>query len=292
VPVLRRLRRLLFYAIVRGLARGLERLPRALAVGFMRGLGTVAWGILARERRVALRQIHSAFPGLRAQRRAALARRSFAEFGENLVVSLRGDGRVVVSSEARARLDGALAEGGPLLVLTAHLGAWELLGCYLAREAAPLGVVTANPHNVRLDRWLRARRTARGMRTFDRHREPLGAAHWLRDGHTLAVLADLRSAGVTVLAPWFARLAPTLVGPGRLARRARARILPMGIAREGAVHRVLVAEPVVWQDGDDDRRLAALCNEALEGLIRQAPEQWPWFHDRYGDGPGAGEDGP
>jgi KDO2-lipid IV(A) lauroyltransferase len=288
-PALRRARRLLFYAIVRLLAGGLERAPRGLAVAWMRGLGAVAWRLLRSERLIALRQVGWAFPELDERACEALARRSFGEFGENLVDSLRGDRPVSISSEARRRLECAAADERPVLVLTAHLGAFELLGRFLARSLAPLGVVTADPHNARLDGWFRRRRRAVGLRAFDRQDETLAAARWLRAGSALAVLADLRGAGTRVPAPWFGREAPTLVGPGRLAKRTQALILPVGIRREEEGHRVLVGDAVDWRETDDDRGLAARCNAALEALIRQAPEQWPWFHDRYGHGSGGRE---
>lgn len=289
-PALRRLRRLLFYAVVRALAAGAARVPVRMAVTGMRLLGSLAWRVLPRERATARCQVRQAFPGLTVPSQESLARRSFAEFGENLVHSLRGEGPVVIAEADRVRLENVLAEARPVLVLTAHLGPWEVLGQYLAAIAAPLGVVTANPHNARLDRWLRERRSRRGMRAFDRRRQPLAAARWLRSGRTLAVLADLRGAGASASVPWFGLDAPTLVGPGRLARRCGARILPVGIRREGARHRVLVGQEVDWEDAAGDRDLTARCNAALEDLIRRAPAQWPWFHDRYGRGSRGWED--
>jgi lauroyl/myristoyl acyltransferase len=57
----------------------------------------------------------------------------------------------------------------------------------------------------------------------------------------------------------------------------------VGLCREGGEHWVLVGDEVFWQDAENDSVLTARCNAALEALIRRAPRQWTWFHDRYGE---------
>ena len=46
---------------------------------------------------------------------------------------------------------------------------------------------------------------------------------------------------------------------------------------------MLVGEEVGWADTNDESVLTARCNAALEALIRRAPRQWTWFHERYGE---------
>ncbi len=215
----------------------------------------------------------------------------FALFGRNLADAVRDGLRIEISNEDADRFDRAADSAAPLLVLSLHLGSWEQLGRWLARRLVNMGTVTANPHNHWVDQWLRRERTALGLRTFDRRREPLAAARWLRRGHPLAMLADHRGQVESVDAEFFGRPAPTAVGPGRLARRCGARILPVGITREGRGHRILVGEEVEYSPADDDLVLATRCNAALESLIRRAPSEWTWFHDRYGDAAAAASRG-
>ncbi len=289
---LRRQRRRLFYLMVRSLASGVSILPRSFAAAGVGGLGRLAWVLCRAERDVARRQLAVAFPEWSDERRESVARACFVRFGDNLVDSLRAERQVVIEAEDEARLRSIVRQAKPVLFLTLHLGAWERLGQYLASEAPGLAVVTANPHNPRVDRWLRERREARGMVTFDRYRGGAAAARWLLRGRPLAVLADLRSNVPSVDAPWFGREAPTIIGPARLARRANAVVLPVGMVRAGDRLRVLVGEPLEFEsranDRDQtdrnefDRQAAAASNRALEQLIRTAPEEWMWFHNRYG----------
>jgi KDO2-lipid IV(A) lauroyltransferase len=248
----------------------------------MRSLGRLAAVVRRDERQVARRQLAAAFPRWSASRVEKTSRTCFVEFGENLLDSVRGDRRIQAQDDDLRQLRAWVADPRPLMLLTAHLGAWELLGRWLAEVAGPLGVVTADPHNHRVDAWLRRQRQQYGLTTFDRRRQPLAAARWLRQGRTLAVLADLRSSVASVEAPWFGQPAPTAIGPGRLARRTQARLVSVGSWREGRSHKVVLGPPIEWSEDMGDRELAARCNRALEQLILQAPQQWPWFHDRCG----------
>ncbi len=281
LPAWRRVRRWLFYALARALAAGARVLPRPVAAGWMEGLGWLAWAIRRRERRRAGQRLSWAFPDWSERRRRRVLRRSYLLFGRNLVDAVREDVEVTIGPADRRRWEEAIADGRPLLLLTAHLGCWEQLGRWLARTLPAVGTVTADPHNRRVDRWLRRERSKLGITTFDRRREPLAAARWLRGGRPLAILADHRNQVRSVSAPWFGRPAPTAVGPARLARRAGALILPVGIHRRGRGHEVLVGRSVDWSPGDDDAVIAAACNRALEELVRRAPEEWTWFHERY-----------
>jgi KDO2-lipid IV(A) lauroyltransferase len=191
---------------------------------------------------------------------------------------LRADAAVHVPEADRRRLEAALREG-PVLALMAHAGAWELAGPVLVQLTGRFGAVTADPHNAEIGAWLRRERERRHIRCFDRDREVAAATRWLSRGGCLAVLADHRPRGASVFADWFGHPAPTATGPARLARIARATILPVSVRRAGEGHEMGCGEAFV-PSGDADVD-AARCNHALEEIILASPEEWTWFHDRY-----------
>jgi KDO2-lipid IV(A) lauroyltransferase len=277
-PPVRRWRRRGFYVLVRVFTGLLRRLPRGLAEALLRGLAGVAWAALSRERRVARRQIERAFPELDAERCDGFARSSLRRLGQNLLDMLRADVPVNVSDVDRRRLSECLRDG-PVVVLMAHAGAWELVGPVLVELTGRFGALTADPHNVQIGAWLRREREARGIRCFDRDREVASAARWLARGGCLAILADHRPRGPSVWSPWFGELVPTTTGPARLASMAGATILPVGIRRAKEGHWIGCGE--AFAATGDASADAARCNRALEDLILRSPEEWTWFHDRY-----------
>jgi KDO2-lipid IV(A) lauroyltransferase len=220
-----------------------------------------------------------------AGERKALAKASLLNLADALLDSLRDDRGVWIAAEDRARLLALAESGEPLVLLTSHLGAWELLGGWLASNLGTVAVVTADPHNRHVDQWLRAERMRKGLRSFDRRRERWGAARWLKRGGCLALLADHRSAVSSTMAPWFGSPAPTALGPARLCRWSGATAVAVGIRRDPAGHRVFLGAHLRWRDDDDELSFTTRCNQALEELIRRAPSEWTWFHRRYDELP-------
>lgn len=277
---LRRLRRRVFYLCVRALVALVRGLPRAVAVTGLRALAALAHRLRPRERARARVQLARALPDRSPAELERIGRESLDRLARNLVDMVRQDVTVEVDVEAGERLE-RIARHRPVLVLTAHHGAWELIAPVLAERLPPLAALTADPHNEWVDRWLRRERRARGLEVFDRDRGLRAALRWARGGGTLAVLADHRTRGAQVLVPWFGVPAPTSPGPARLARAAKATILPVGIRRSGAGHRLEVGESFE-PTGDLEVDLRR-CNAALEELILRNPEEWTWIHDRYGE---------
>lgn len=275
----RQWRRRGFYVLVRALVGILRRLPPTAGRRILHALGWVAWRVMAPERRMARSNLARALPGLSAPGRDRLAQHSLRLLGDNLLDMLRGDAAVIFEDRDRQRLRQML-EVGPVLVLMGHAGAWELVGPELVQcTGGRFGALVATPHNRWLGRWLRASREARSIRCFDRDHEVAAAARWLARGGCLAVLADHRPHGPRVSAPWFGYDAPTTTGPARLARVARAKILPLGIRRDQNVHRIELG--AAFAPSGELRQDAIRCNQALQELILRSPEEWTWFHDRY-----------
>lgn len=275
----RRWRRRCFGWLVRHLVAALRRCPRAWAARFLRELGRLAWHLPGTGRTIAQLQVQRAFPGLEVGDACKLARRSYRVLGDNLLDMIRVDAVVEFPIAERDRFAEVRARG-PVLVLMAHAGAWELVGPELVQWTnGAFGAITAGPHNPQLGAWLNRERAARGIRCFDRDHDIAGATRWLRGGGCLAVLADHKPRGGQIAAPWFGHAAPTTTGPARLASAAGATILPLGIRRSGARHLIGLGTPFI--PSGDAQVDAARCNGALEELIRQSPEEWTWFHDRY-----------
>lgn len=270
----------MFYVSLRAAAALARTAPRGVAHAIFSALGRLAWAVRRNDRRRALLQLAIAFPELAPHARRRLGRRSFELLGCNLVDAARDDVVVRLADADAARLR-ALA-GGPLLLLTGHLGCFELLARTLARALSGVGVVTADPHNRRIDAWLRRERERSGISPFDRRHQALAAARWLAGGRPLAVAADHRTAVASLPAPWFGRLAPTPRGVAWLARRTGARVVAVGIRRHGAGHEVWIGDEVPVAPSTDETGVLSACNAAIEALIRRAPEEWTWFHDRYG----------
>jgi KDO2-lipid IV(A) lauroyltransferase len=172
------------------------------------------------------------------------------------------------------------------MLVTGHLGNWELGGAYLAARGCPVDVVVRRMNNPLFDAYLNETRTRSGM-TVVRDREAVRrTARSVAAGRAVAFLIDQ---GVLHLAstyvPFFGRPAKTPRGPAVFALRWNVPMVFGAVIRQpsGRYRITLEAVPVDEtgdRDGDVDR-VVARYTEALERWVRRAPEQYFWHHRRW-----------
>lgn len=263
----------------------------------------MAWAARPRERALARANLGVAFPDSAPDAKDRFLRTSAAALGANFFDMLAAE-RILKDPRAVRPADpgdegvpplpdllrDALGRGRGLFLLTGHVGSWELLGAWMARELAelglgPLGVVTGTVHNPAVDRLLQGRRRRLGMVVLPRDEglRPL-LAH-LRRGRAVAVLLDQNIGVQTLAVPFFGRPAATSVGMARIALRDGVPVLPVAIAWDGGQGCHVVSHCALLEPGggstQDVPGLLARCNGCLERFIRRNPQQWVWFHDRW-----------
>lgn len=293
----RRARRRFYHAVARLVLATARAFPRRIGRACGRALALTALALRPRERELAAANLALALPDEDAAARRRRLRRAAARLGENLHDALTVDRRLddpdggVDGAEALARLAALRAEGRGVLVLTAHLGCWELLGGWLARTQGGLAVVVGEIRNAPVDRLVNDRRRALGLTPVPRSGDLRPLLRALRTGGVAAVLMDQATRVPSRPVPFFGRPAPTAVGFASLALRTGAPVLPLAIGRRGEGHAVMVGETIRPGDGrgrEAEDALLARCNAALEDLVRRNPDEWVWFHRRWPDRPQEG----
>ncbi|HKJ71007.1 MAG TPA: lysophospholipid acyltransferase family protein [Gammaproteobacteria bacterium] len=195
---------------------------------------------------------------------------------------------LVVAEEGRAHIDAMAADARGVVVLSAHLGNWELLGHLLPHYGlSPFHVVYRPLDNPLLDRHLRANRERHGARAIDRNNASRPILQALRRGETVAMLNDQNTPGTgRVRLPFLGEEARVPTALARFARRTDSPILPVFLLREGPERFRLVAlepiEPGRYPDSEAGLRdLTAETVAATEAAIARAPAQWFWVHRRW-----------
>lgn len=302
LPWWRRIRRRLYYGLLVFVLWVASRLPLNTGRWLGRSMARAAAALRPTERQRALSNLALAFPEMDNSSLQKIFEDSIDALGENFHDTLavpqlvhRND---MVREELAQGQRGLVDElkqlsqsGQGVLILTGHLGCWELLGAWVAREMAqaglgPLAVVTGRVHNPPVDRLIQNRRQKLGMKILPRHEGAAPLLRHLRGGGVVAVLLDQNTRVENLPIPFFGQDAPTPVGFARIALRQEIPILPVALAKSGTGHLVQRAEtwfpPASPQESEEAiRELLLWCNQNLENFIRRNPAQWVWFHKRW-----------
>jgi KDO2-lipid IV(A) lauroyltransferase len=243
-----------------------------------------------------LRHLEMAGVGPDAAARRRIVREMFRATGRNLVDLFRlprtgpEEFARIVSFEGLEHLDRALARGRGAVVLSAHLGNWEVLGAALAARGYPMNIIARRIFDPRSDRLLNRWRRACGVRVVTRQDGLFPAVRALRRGEVVGTLADQDTRGPAVFADFFGRPARTPEGPFRIARRTGAALVPLWIhLGEDGVHRVRVLPEIPPPAQGGIHADAERWHRILEEAVRERPEQWVWHHRRWKSSPPAAE---
>ena len=267
---------------------------------FLHAVGAFA-GWLAYALSPSYRQRFKANTALAGVPRGA-CRQAIAEAGRGLLelpsLWLRPPGQKLsppVRMEGVELIDQAHADGRGIVFLTPHLGCFEVTAqAYAERFAAAHGPITVLYRPARKP-WLRPLvDTARGRpglaaapATLAGVRQMIRA---LRRGEAVGLLPDqVPPEGLGVWAPFFGQPAYTMTLAARLVQQTGARPLLVWGERlprgAGFVVRVSALSDALPFDApaeaDPQAACAAAVNRAMEGLIRQCPQQYLWGYNRY-----------
>jgi len=182
----------------------------------------------------------------------------------------------------------ARERGRGVLIVTGHLGAWELSSFWHSLMGHPMAMVIRRLDNAHVDRMVNAIRCQHGNRVVHKDDFARGLLAAMRAGETVGILMDTNMTPPQgVFVPFFGVAACTASGLARLALRTGAAVLPGFLVWEPGEKRYVLhfgAEIAVTQSGDDERDIVentARFTAAIEGFVRRYPDQWLWVHRRW-----------
>lgn len=282
------------YWLVLTVVRVLGWMPRSLARMFARGLAWAVYHGFGRLRRVGERNLALALPQLPAEERRAVLRSEYRYLGWQLVEFCRMPRYTPQNTQGSIRTEGlehylaAQARGKGVLVLTGHLGAWELSSFYHSLMGHPMGLVIRRLDNRKLDEFVNGIRCLHGNRVLHKDDFARGLLTAMRAGDTVGILMD------TNMTPpqgefvrFFGLQACTASGLARVALKTGAAVLPGFMLWESSEQKyVLHFGPELEFAPSEDREadilaLTQQCNDVIESWIRRFPDQWLWIHRRW-----------
>ena len=248
-------------------------------------------------RRLAMKNLHAAFPVRSEDECRAISREMFSHFGRLLVVllkfsTMRPDEMLAcVEFEGDERVVHAHARNRGVLLFTGHFGFWEINALVHALAIKPMAVLARPLDNPLLHHLLESVRTATGNSVFYRRGAIRRVLRALDANQAVAFLIDQHmQPSDAVYVEFFNRPAATTSALAALALRTGAPVVPVfALPLPGGRFRMVYEHAVEPPRADDEhaiREFTQRCTDVLEMYVRRYPELWLWMHRRWRDVPG------
>jgi len=183
---------------------------------------------------------------------------------------------VITGLEGEPNLREAFAMERGVILVTGHVGNWELGGAFFGHQGVRVNVVTLPDGSRQIDAIRRRYRGQYAVNTIVLDGSPFAPLEMmaaLKRGEVVAMLVDRWGKADGVPAAFLGGKLDLPRGPFALSRATGAPILPAFVVRNGGTYRGIVEPPMVVER-DDFAPYAARVSQALERVIRRYPEQW------------------
>jgi Kdo2-lipid IVA lauroyltransferase/acyltransferase len=273
------------------LGRILRAIPRNSALFAGELLGELIFRIGIRVD-VATQNLTAAFPDLTPPEIRHIARRCYRHFGALMAEFSRiplldpALARELVQTQGYEVLEAALSSGKGAVVVTGHLGNWELMGASGAVLGYPVNYVVTGQENELVEQMMDDLRRSAGVRIIKRREALKQVIKTLRGNGLVAIVSDQDAHESGAFVPFFGRLASTPRGAAIFCQRTGAALIFGESYRQGKGPLKVIYEFLDQTNLPADREAAVQelvrrYTARLEAAVRRHPEQWFWMHRRW-----------
>ena len=182
----------------------------------------------------------------------------------------------------KAMMHDLLQQGKGLVMVSGHLGSWELQGAAAAKEMIePPSVAAVQQSNPYINRFITRRRNAMGMQIASTKEAMKHLVRALKNHQVIGLIADQNAGYHAVFIDFFGKTAATHPGPAQLALKFNAPMLFSVAIRIGPGQFKVLSQQVEIHADDTVETLTERHVKILESFIRQYPEQYFWLHRRW-----------
>jgi KDO2-lipid IV(A) lauroyltransferase len=179
-------------------------------------------------------------------------------------------------------LDDALAKGKGVILLTAHLGNWELGGAVIGVLGYPMNVIAMDHKNKLVNNFFINQRRIKGERIISLSFAVRRSMAALANNEFVAILGDKDFTNTGTVVKFFGRDSLMPKGPAALSLKTGAVIIPGFMIRiKGGKFRLFFERPVEYSaSGDPEKDMVGItevCTRRIEDVIKHFPTQWYCF---------------
>ena len=281
------------YLALQGFAVIVRCLPRQSALALGRSVGRLSMRVLCNRYQLAKENMSVALPELSGAEIERNVRRNFEHIGMSVVEMLCLDKFRPGSDDIQRyfelvdlnRLHDALALKKGVIILTGHLGYWEVGQFVFPELGIPFDVVAKPMKNRLSDQFFKEIRTSFGTKVLNSRKGARQILKSLQRQRVVAVLLDQHiSPPGSVVTDFFGRKAYTTAIITQMAMKYQIPVVPVFCLRQGDNRYKIWAEPMLMLSGEGEDSVVEntqKLTDIIEAAIRKDVTQWFWMHKRW-----------
>ena len=189
-----------------------------------------------------------------------------------------------VKVEGVRNIDDARAMGKGVIILSAHIGNWELGAAVTSMIGYPINVVVLTHKNKRINDFFTGRRLMGNVKPIEMGASLKSCYRALRGNELVALLGDRDFTRSGIPVDFFGRKAIMPKGPATFSYRLGAPIVPVFLVREpDDTFKFFVEKPIICPPGLDEKtavkELTVKCLAVIESCVKKYPTQWFVFRN-------------
>lgn len=273
-------------------------IPCRLAFTIITILALISFIILTKRRKITLENIKIAFPEKSLFERSIIATKSYINLAKTitynlLILSGRINSKKILNSLNNVDYlefkRSAEDLNKKMLLITGHIGNWELIPQFLSLTVDnKIHVIAREGSNLLIEnKIIKPLRNKFGINVFYKRNALLNMVKALKKGHITGILIDQNlNDSMHIKAPFFDKDAKCTPVPAILQSRYEAEVWPIFIIhKKFGEFKLIIQKPILFNTSssseNDVFNLTKKHQEAIEKIIRKYPDQWFWMHNRW-----------
>ena len=186
-----------------------------------------------------------------------------------------------ISIKSKTALDVANRQGKGVIIITGHVGAWEILSAWFGYNGYCLVGVAHQQNNQGSDTFFKE---LRGMSGFEHiyRKEPIEKMYRvLNEGKMLGLVSDQDAKTNGVFIDFLNHPASTPKGAALFHLKTKAPMVFVSCMEQSPNNYEVNCEKVISKSGDSVKDITQRYSTMLEETIKQHPEQYFWWHRRW-----------
>ena len=278
----------IFYAVT----RLISCLPFSTAVNIGKQLGRLLYRLSGSRRKITVDNISTSL-NISTAEAEIIAKKALENIGMTFAEFIKLPSLEDSFFENNIEVEGfdnfiaARDKGKGVLILSAHIGNWELLGASHQKREGKMSCVYRPTSNPFVGDFIDSIRKSTGLGTIPSKNAARKIMTHLKRGGTAGILLDQHAVVEEAInVDFFGRPAATNYGLALIALKTGSPVVPLFLTREvGSKFKCHYGEPIYPEKSDDlksdIKKATEHFNKVIEEMIKRYPDQWFWLHRRW-----------